>query len=555
MFRHWSRIQAASFFRIELTLGLILTAVIVGLHLIHLFHAGAFWRDETSAIQLGLMPTLSQVWSNLGFDSFPLLFSLVLRGWAWLGFQSDFGFRVLGLLIGLAILAVLWWNSGQLSASVPVVSLVLFGLSPMTIRWGDSLRAYGLGIFFVLLFLGLTWKLIRFRAWPACLLATVTAVFAVQSLYQNAFIIASICLGGLTVTLLHRDLRSSAMVFASGIPAAFSLLPYRELVARAREWNVVAEGPIGLQRMLEVLGKALSSPNELAIWLWAIFGLAGILAAFRILLGQRDSPKEESSDLVWFLLITIAATTVSYYVFLKILHFPTEPWYYLAWMAIAAVTVDALLARASRNHWNSILRLGFTILAAAFFIPDIAESTRTRMTNADLIAKHLNQAAAKGDFILVNPWFSAVTFNRYYSGEASWSSLPPLGDFQVQRHDLFKDQMERNRPLRPVIEKIESTLRNGHSIWVVGYLPFSMPPRPAPKFIPPEQSETGWRGGPFMMVLGMEAAYFLQLHSSKVEAIKISLDDPVNSYENQKLARVSGWCDDQSSTSAIAIRN
>ena len=177
------------------------------------------------------------------------------------------------------------------------------------------------------------------------------------------------------------------------------------------------------------------------------------------------------------------------------------------------------------------------------------------MTNADLIAKHLNPAAAKGDFILVNPWFSAVTFNRYYSGEASWSSLPPLGDFQVQRHDLFKDQMERNRPLRPVIEKIESTLRNGHSIWVVGYLPFSMPPRPAPKFIPPEQSETGWRGGPFMMVLGMEAAYFLQLHSSKVEAIKISLDDPVNSYENQKLARVSGWCDDQSSTSAIAIRN
>src|SRR5947199_236001 len=99
MFRNWSRSNAASLFRIELMLGLILTLSIIGLHFTYLFHAGAFWRDETSAIQLALMPNLTDVWSHLGFDSFPILFSILLRGWSWLGFHSDFGFRLLGALI------------------------------------------------------------------------------------------------------------------------------------------------------------------------------------------------------------------------------------------------------------------------------------------------------------------------------------------------------------------------------------------------------------------------------------------------------------------------
>src|ERR1043166_5585017 len=103
MFRSWSRSHAASLLRIEVTLGLILTALIIGLHFLHLLHAGGFWRDETSAIQLGLMPSLSQVWSHLNFDSFPILLSIVLRAWSSLGLQSDFSFRFLGLLVGLTV--------------------------------------------------------------------------------------------------------------------------------------------------------------------------------------------------------------------------------------------------------------------------------------------------------------------------------------------------------------------------------------------------------------------------------------------------------------------
>src|SRR6476620_312863 len=115
MFRSWSSAKAVSLLRIEVVLGLLLTVVVVAIHLLHLFHGGALWRDEASAVQLGLKPDFSQVWSNLGFDSFPILFSILLRGWVSLGFESDFGFRLLGLFIGLAVVAALWWNARQFS--------------------------------------------------------------------------------------------------------------------------------------------------------------------------------------------------------------------------------------------------------------------------------------------------------------------------------------------------------------------------------------------------------------------------------------------------------
>jgi hypothetical protein len=307
--------------------------------------------------------------------------------------------------------------------------------------------------------------------------------------------------------------------------------------------------------MAQVLRDALSAPNDFALCLWAIFGAAALLSCC-FLLSKPSSPVAgDDTDLGCFLCTITVATTISYYLFLKLLNFQTETWYYLVWMAIVAVAIDSLLSRALRDHWSLTLRLGFAVLAATLLLPENAELARTRMTNGDLIARHLSQVASKDDFILVHPWFSAVTFHRYYSGQAKWSTLPPISDFEVQRHDLFKQQIERNQPLRPVIEQLERTLRSGHDVWVVGYLPFSMPPRPAPHLEPGRQTETGWRGGPFMMAFGMEAAYYVQTHSLRIEAIPIKVSDPVNSYERQRLARISGWQPDPRSGNAVVLGN
>ena len=81
--------------------------------------------------------------------------------------------------------------------------------------------------------------------------------------------------------------------------------------------------------MAEVLHQALGSPNEFATWLWVIFGLAAIAAGGYLLIGSRSSPNDKNRDLGLFLFATFTATTLSYYLFLKILHFQTETWYYL----------------------------------------------------------------------------------------------------------------------------------------------------------------------------------------------------------------------------------
>ena len=84
-------------------------------------------------------------------------------------------------------------------------------------------------------------------------------------------------------------------------------------------------------------------------WLWSRRDCHG--AASRHRAHRPAEGRREETDLVWFLLGVIVLTTVGYFIFLKLAKFPTEVWYYLVWMAVMAVALDALLARAARLAW------------------------------------------------------------------------------------------------------------------------------------------------------------------------------------------------------------
>src|SRR5918992_464221 len=95
--------------RLEWTVALLVTALIVVLHFVNWRHAGGLWRDEAAAVNLALFPSFGEIWSHIEHESFPLLLTLLLRGWNAIGFgETDLALRVFGLLIGLAILAALW---------------------------------------------------------------------------------------------------------------------------------------------------------------------------------------------------------------------------------------------------------------------------------------------------------------------------------------------------------------------------------------------------------------------------------------------------------------
>jgi hypothetical protein len=520
--------------------GLSILAIVF--HIANLLRAGGLWRDEAAAFNLSASPSFGEIWSHLEHESFPLLLTLLLRAWTAIGLGgSDLGLRVFGLLVGMAVLAVLWWNAWTFSRSPPSFSLLLFALSPTLIRWGDSLRAYGLGVCFLLLALGLIWKLTRGSSTRVFLFSIGAAVLAVQSLYQSAFIVSAFCLAGAVVAARKRDFKRALVVSSIALAAAVSLLPYLGVVSRARQWNVLTETGFDLARIWLVFHRALSDAGPLMFWLWAALLTAALAAGCILLLWRNEGNATPDRDAASFLITVIVATTVAYYIFLWVLKFPTEVWYYLAWMGAVAVAVDALLSRISAPDWPRVVRLASIVVFAALMCGGAWQRVHVRMTNLDVAAKRLNQDAAEGDLILVHPWFCGPTIDRYYQGKAPWMTLPPLADTRLQRLDLFKEQMQLDAPVQPVLEKIEATLREGHVVWLVGYYPFSNPPRPAPSLPRPGEGPEGWNEAPYMTAYGTQVAYFLQAHALQTKAVRLELTQPVNPFENFPVMAVTGW--------------
>jgi hypothetical protein len=277
-------------------------------------------------------------------------------------------------------------------------------------------------------------------------------------------------------------------------------------------------------------------------WIWAILFLAAVVMGCLLLPATKNRPPAETeSELAWFLLTIMLATAIAYYVFLKLLKFPTEVWYYLVWMGVMAVAIDALLARMMRDDRQRLLRLVAVLILAAILLPGVWQRASVRMTNLDLVAERLNQEAGKEDLILMHPWFCGVTFHRYYKGSAEWLTLPPLADYRLQRLDLFKEQMQLETPIQPVLEKIEATLSSGHTVWLVGYYPFSNPPRPPPKLPHAGEGPGGWNEAPYMTAYGMEVAYFLQAHAGGSTSLDVEVAQSVNPFENFPVRAVTGW--------------
>ena len=65
----------------ERVFAIVISALALSLLFFRATHAGAIWRDEANSLQLAVMPTLHDVRHNLAFDSFPLLFNLILRAY------------------------------------------------------------------------------------------------------------------------------------------------------------------------------------------------------------------------------------------------------------------------------------------------------------------------------------------------------------------------------------------------------------------------------------------------------------------------------------------
>ena len=95
----------------EWTMAIVLSALVLFLLFVRATHAGALWRDECDSLELARMPGFSDILHNLKFTSFPILFPTTVRFFTAVFGTTDASLRCFGLLVGVCLLAVGWFNA------------------------------------------------------------------------------------------------------------------------------------------------------------------------------------------------------------------------------------------------------------------------------------------------------------------------------------------------------------------------------------------------------------------------------------------------------------
>ena len=282
--------------------------------------------------------------------------------------QTDFGLRVLGLLVGLAVLGAVWWNSRNFGRRVPLVALVLLGFCPMVLRYGDSPRAYGCGVLLMLLALGAVWRLIEQPSRWRIALAAAAALLSVQCLYFNSVILLAIALGAVAVCIRRRAWKTATIVLGIGAVSALSLLPYLGIMSRLSGWNVLFKSERSFLGILESFHGAVNSPDGYVIWVWAAAGVVFLAACVAMLARRRTPEAAPRQDAALFLLVTGTSAVICYVGFLKVLAYSLSPWHYLALVVLLAVLADGAVNLLAKGNTAARFVCLCAVVGLAYFV-------------------------------------------------------------------------------------------------------------------------------------------------------------------------------------------
>jgi hypothetical protein len=529
--------------RVELASAIVLTLLLIVVHVVVLLHAGALWRDEVNAVNLATQPSLARVWALSEYDSSPMLWPLVLRGWVGLGLgATDLGLRTLGFGVGVGLLAMLWWSARQLGHAIPMVSLLLFAASPTTFLVGDSVRAYGCGLVLMLFTLTSIWRVVDEPRLGRIAMASVAALVSVHALYYNSVILFVLGMGAVAVGLHRRAPRTVVVMLGIGALAAVSMLPYLVTMRRMKRWTGLVKVPIDMPWIATKFYEAVAGSGGFVIWLWGslfVFAL-GVWCWHALSSDANGSPTEK--DLARFLGTTVVIGVVCYAWFLKVLGYPTQPWYYVTLMALLAVSFDAATHLAVRDsEWWRVVRVVAFVVVGVLISGNVWQAAHVRRTNVDLLAARLEALSTRDDLIVVYPWWPGMTFARYYKGPTPWVTLPDIPEHDLHRYDAVKEKMLEPESIRPVLDRIVNTLRAGQRVWLVGQLGFLSPGEEPGYLAPPPQGWLGWNETPYLTLWSRQVAFLIQRRAERISQVAVPSGGPVSHYENLPLFVAQGW--------------
>lgn len=504
--------------------------LLVVLHVVVLFHAGPLWRDEITSLNVVSQPSWAAMFKSNACDSFPSLWHIFLRAWIGLGLGGTLLLlRLSGLLVGLGIVAALWWAARTFNVRVPLLALVLFALNSSVLVYGDAVRAYGFATLLMLLTLGAVWRMVQKPTPLRTVTAAVLAILSVHANYPNSVLLATMFVGVVAAGLYCRTWRPALYLLVIGLLAALSMLLYLPTFASIREWNMIVKNPMSVADLFGRFSQALIPKDGLGLVLWALLVLVALgLCLHRL---RRPLPNSSVHDraLPVFILTLIIAASLAFLLYLKYLSVTTQPWYYLPIIGLLAVLIDAAVCLpAQTNLLLRAARLFLVLVLGGLSLLPVWRSVHLRATTMDLLAAELHARADKDDFIVVMPFYLATSFAHYYHGPASWMTVPPLEtDFRIQPYRLYKDKMTQSDPLRPLLQKIYATLESGHKVWLVGDCQFVRPGE-VPGYLPPAPSEqAGWQEVPYSFVWSRQTCFAVQNHARTIRLFTAKPDGPV----------------------------
>lgn len=443
--------------------------------------AGGLWRDEVHSVNMATAPT-DDLFFALTNDSFPALWAVVLRGWIASFGSSDQSVRILGFLIGLAIIPAMIWMARQFGVVFPWWLILLLGLDPSLIVYGGEVRGYGLGILTLLLLIGASWRTLKNPtswSWTVLLLLS---LLAVQSSYTNCFLLMATFIACGIVSLRRRKVVVCAGFGTVGILAATSMLPY-VLFVFPRLSGLIKPfvEPVPWWTPASVFLDAYKWGGGPRSLIWLVVGLVGVIHVLRQL-NPRSSEAMEQSDeeqnLALFLPPFFWIGTAGFWCYMGMLRVHTAYWYHLPFLALLAVTTDIQMDLWTRhNRRRQILSISLSIITCVAAISQVTDRVSLRMTTLDLIASSLEESVQEGDLVVVAPWYLGVPFHRYYRGQVEWTKVPDIdGRFRPfeELTELHKVRPAA-RAIDPGLERITATLQNGKRVWWVGPLTLMTP--------------------------------------------------------------------------------
>ena len=529
-------------FPIESSLALVITAASIVLLWMFVTHAPTLWRDEVSSVHTQQAPTLVEMWRRAEFESFPLLWMLLLRGWLAVGGgASDVTLRLFGLIGPAALLGGMWFAAVRLGRAAPLVSLALVVMNPDIFRWSATLRPWGLGAGLALATAAVLWDLTRAPSTRRIGIAALMALLSVHCLYQNSVFLAASIAAVMAVCLSRRDWRTAAIAAGIGVVCALTLFPYTNMIRRRADWNALGMGPLTFGDLASLLSSVLAAPGTVAWLAWTALMIAMLVCAVRSLrLQRRTSPADDRSGVALYAIVLIVTALAGVFVLYRQLRYPTQAWYYLGLIAMTSVVAEAGVRAVAPAR---VVRPVLMVSAAVLCVASAAGAWRwmqQRQTNLDVIASRLEAEAGASDLVLVSPWFFGVTLSRYYHGPATVMTIPPVADRTISRYDLLKQQMLSADAMKPLRLAIDRTLSTGHRVWIAGGLLTPPPGTPIPDSLPPPPlPDTEWNSLPYELVWSHQIGQWLLARAQNCHGIDPGV--PGHPLESASLIACSGW--------------